>query len=77
MNKVRLIWVVLISRVFLALMKVDFLNQAVKLVNINLHADGRVFMKCKESCLCDVSPHIWDVGVTVYILQTGPNFMQH
>ena len=56
-------------RNFFRLMEVDFLNQAVKLVDVILLADGRIFMEPEENDFSDVSSHILDV--TVFILQKG------
>ena len=43
---------------FFGSMEVDFLNQAVKLVDVIIHADGRIFTEREESGFSDVSLHI-------------------
>ena len=50
---------------FLRTMKVDFLNEASKLVDIVFHGDGRIFVECVESDFNDVSTHIGNVAVFI------------
>src|SRR5437762_14093288 len=42
-------------RNFFRSMEIDFLNQAVKLVNVILHADGRIFTEHEESSFSHIS----------------------
>ena len=56
---------------FFRTMKVDFLNETSKLVDIVFHADGSIFAERVESGFSDVSTHIGNVAI--FILQTRPN----
>ena len=56
---------------FFGSMEVDFLNQAVKLVDVILHADGRFFTEREEGSFDDFSSHIGNVAV--FTVQTRPN----
>ena len=53
---------------FFGSMKIDFLNQAGKLVDVILHTDGRVLAKREEGGFSDVASHIGNVAV--FFVQT-------
>ena len=56
---------------FFRTMKVDFLYQASKLVDIIFYADGRFFTEREEGGFSDVSSYIRNMAV--FFVQTQPN----